>query len=129
MKIEIVTVPEAKKLGLVHSRLSHTGHGAFGEPENSYEDVVYVGKKWVGISDNDLIIFQGESPNREVIQILSEWNCSDILLELMNVTALTRRKKEKYKRYIELKKEIESDIFFTEQECRSLKLEQLDENI
>lgn len=110
MKIELVTGKEAKKLGFTHSRLLSEGHGAFGESENTYDDIVYVDNKVVRISDNDLILFRGK--NRKVIQVISEWNCSDEILEIMNPEALIKRKKEKYVKYLELKKEIHSDKFY-----------------
>lgn len=112
MKIELVTFDEAKKLGLIHNILLHEGHGAFGEPDNTYEDIVYIGKKIETISHNDLILFDGKSPNREVLQIISEWNSSDKLLEVINPKALSKRKKEKYEKYLKLKMEIESDDFY-----------------
>ena len=112
MKIELVTAEEAEHMGLTNSRLLHEGHGAFGESDNSYEQVIHIGKKLKRLSDDDLVLFQGESPNREVLQIISEWECSDKILEIINPEALIKRKKEKYKRYIELKKEIEADDFY-----------------
>jgi len=112
MKIELVTVEEGITIGIVTSRLLNEGHGAFGESDNSYESIVHVGGKVERLSDDDLILLRGESPNREVIQVISEWECSDKLLDVVNPKALNKRKKEKYKRYIELKMEIESDEFY-----------------
>jgi hypothetical protein len=112
MKVELVTAKEAKNLGLVHSRLLHEGHGAFGEPDNSYEYIVHLGKNIVVLSDNDLIIYKEESPNREVIQVINEWNCSNKLLEIVNPELLIKRKKDKYKMFVELKKEIDADDFY-----------------
>ena len=115
MKIELVTADEAIYIGLTISRLFKEGHGAFGEPDNSYENIVYVGKESICLSDNDLILFQGESPNREVIQVIKEWDCSDRLLEIINPTLLKNRKENKYKRYLNLKEEIETDDFYKSQ--------------
>lgn len=112
MKVELVTVDEATELGLVHSKLSSEGHGAFGENENSYVDVVFVGEEMETLSEDDLILFKGESPNREVIQVISEWNSSDKILEILNPKGLEKRKEKKYKNYLKLKKEIESDDFY-----------------
>lgn len=112
MKTELVTATEAKNLGLTKSRLLHEGHGAFGEPDNSYEDVIYIGKKAERLSDSDLVLFIGDSPNREVLQIISEWNSSDKILEVISPEALIKRKKEKYKRFVELKNEIDADDFY-----------------
>jgi hypothetical protein len=108
MKIEIVTKYKAESLGITHSRLLHEGHGCWGESDNTYEDVVYVGKKVVRLSDTDLIIFTGESPNREVLQIISEYQCSDKLLEMFHPKIVKKNKKERYKKYLELKKEFET---------------------
>lgn len=108
MKVEIVTANEAERLGLTHSRLLYEGHDCWGKSENSYEDIVYVGKEPERISDDDLIVFIGESPNREIIQVISKWECSDKLLEIMNPEELIKRKKEKHEKYVELKKEFEN---------------------
>jgi hypothetical protein len=108
MKIEIVTADEARQIGLTSSRLVSRGHGAFGEPENTYERVVWVSNKMVRLSNDDLILFTGESPNREVLQIISKYQCSDKLLEIFNPKALEENKKERYKKYLELKKEFET---------------------
>lgn len=107
MKVELVTKNEAENLGLIKSRLLHEGYGCWGEPDNSYEDVIYIGNKVVRLSDGDLVLFQGESPNREVIQIISEWECSDKILELINPKGLKKRNEERKQKYIELKKEFE----------------------
>ena len=104
MKVELVSVDEARQIGLTTSRLLNRGHGAFGEPENTYERIAYVGEKVERLSDNDLILFSGESPNREVLQIISEYQCSDKLLEIFNPKILEKNKKERYKKYLELKK-------------------------
>ena len=56
MNIQIVTVQEGIKLGIVHSRLYKEGHGAFGEPDNSYEDYVVTDKKTQVVRDNDFIL-------------------------------------------------------------------------
>lgn len=112
MKTELVTLHEAEMLGLTRSRLLHEGHGAFGERDDSYEQIVYVGNKVQRLSDNDLILFREESGNKEVIQVISDWNSSDVLLGLMNPDALSKRKIEKYQRYVDLKNEIESDDFY-----------------
>ena len=109
MKIYIVTASEANLIGLSKSKLIHEGYGAFGERDNSYEQVVHMGNSLVRLSDNDLVLYTGESPNREVLQVISEWNTSDRLLEIMNPDALENRKKERYKRYLDLKKEIQAD--------------------
>ena len=108
MKTELVTVKEAIELGLTQCRLLHEGHGAFGEPDNTYINVVFIDNKVDSLSDNDLILFRENSFKKEIIQIISEWNCSDKLLEIMNPKAFDKRKKDKYEKYIELKKEIES---------------------
>lgn len=112
MKTEIVTSYEAKRLGLSSSRLFKEGHGAFGESDNSYEDVVSVGGRTVRVSDNDLILYTGESPNRRVLQVLSDWQASDELLSILNPDLLIKRKEKKYQQFLELKKEIESDEFY-----------------
>lgn len=112
MKIEIVTAHEAERLGLTHSKLFREGHGAFGEPDNSYIDVVYIGGKEERLFDGDLIIFKVEPPNREVIQVISRYYCSDKMLEIFNQKALEKRKKDRYDEYIKLKKEIEADDFY-----------------
>lgn len=112
MKVELVTAHEAERLGLTRSRLFSEGHGAFGEPDNSYVQIVYVGKKEHRLSDNDIILFSGESPNIKVLQVISEWESSDKLLDIMNPKALRERKKKKYETYLKLKKEIESDDFY-----------------
>lgn len=114
MKTELVTVNEAENLGLVHNRLLHRGHGAFGESDNSYERVCRIGKEEVRLSDDDLILFIGESPNREILQAISAWNCSDKLLEVFNPTALKKRKAGRLEQYLKLKKEIESDAFYAD---------------
>lgn len=111
MKVELMTVGEAKDLGLVQSRLSHEGHGAFGEPDNSYEYYVWVGKKIETLWNNDdIIIFKEKT--REVLQILSQSDCSDRLLEVINFKALEGRKTDKYKRFLELSDEIKKDDFY-----------------
>lgn len=112
IQIQLVTAKEAIKSGLTHSKLLREGHGAFGEPENSYEDIVYVGKKAISLSKDDLVLYRDREKDREVLEVLSEWDCSDKLLEIMNPELLARRKKSKYDRYLELKKEIESDPFY-----------------
>jgi hypothetical protein len=109
MKTELITVDEARHIGLAKSRLLHEGHGAFGEPDNSYEYVVRLDGKAQRLSDDDLILIHGESPNREVIQIISKWCCSDKIHELLNPKALKERKKEKYEQYLKLKEEIENE--------------------
>ena len=108
MKVELVTLDDAKNLGLVVSRLLHEGHGAFGEADNSYEYVVCVGHKTIRVSDDDFILFTGKTPNREVIQVINMWQCSDKFLEILNPKLLLKRKKEKFEQYLKLKKEIES---------------------
>lgn len=116
MKVEIVTAQEAERLGLTHSILTERGHGAFGEPDNSYANVVYVGDKQTRLFDDSLVIFikyKSKFDNRKVIQVISEYNCSDKLLEILNPEALIERKNDKYDNYIELKREIESDDFYT----------------
>jgi|GEM_PF-2977031 len=112
MKAQIITKKEAKTLGLIHSRILTNGHGAFGESDNSYEDFVFIDKIKRRISEDDLIIFIGESPNREIIQVISNYDSSDKILELLNPELLTKRRLEKYERFLKLKKEIESDEFY-----------------
>ena len=112
MKIELVTAVEAYNLGVTKSRLLDEGHGAFGEAENSYEDVIFIGNKVERLSDNDLVLLEGEYPNIKAIQIISAYQSSDKLLEIMLPKELIKRKKEKYKRFVELKKEIDSDDFY-----------------
>jgi len=109
MQIQIVTTDEAKLLGLAHSIMTEEGHGAFGEPDNSYANVVYLDNKQIRLSDDDLVMYMGEQPNREIIQVLSEWNCSDKLLSIMNPEALTKRKKDRQRKLLALQKEIEND--------------------
>ena len=112
MKIELITAEEAKRIGLTYSKLLHEGHGAFGEPDNSFEDVVYIGQKTERLSENDFVLFCENFQRREVIQIINEWNSSDKLLEVIKPEALIERKKKKYKEYLKLKKEIETDEFY-----------------
>lgn len=108
MKAELLTASEAERLGLTHSRLLSEGHGAFGEPDNSYEEVVYIGSETERLSESSVII----TVDGKVIQVISEWTCSDKLLEILNPKVLEERKKKKYKKYLDLKKEIESDDFY-----------------
>jgi len=108
MKIEIVSVDEARQIGLTNSRLLHEGHGCWGESDNTYERVVYIGGKTQRLSDSDLILFTGKSPDREVLQIISKYQCSDKLLEIFNPKALEENKNDRYKKYLELKKEFET---------------------
>lgn len=111
MKIELITTNEAYLLRfLIHSELFKEGHGAFGEADNSYRDFIYIGNIKHYISETDFILYDPEY--KCAIQVISNYNASDKCLELMNPKELIERKNKKYERFLEFKKEIESDIFY-----------------
>lgn len=111
MQVNLITTDEAKQLGIAHSILLNEGHGAFGEPDNSYEYIVFINNKTERLSSNntDLILYTGKSPNREVLQVIREYHCSDKLLEVMIPEALAQRKKDRQRKLDELIKEVEND--------------------
>lgn len=43
MITELLTIKEATSRGLTHGMLVQEGHGAFGESDNSYNEIVYIG--------------------------------------------------------------------------------------
>ena len=112
MEIEIITANDAIRRGITKSRLLSYGHGAFGEPDNTYETIVYIGNEISTLSLNDLVLVKSEESKSEVIQILNDWQCSDRLLEILNPSSLEKRKNKRYDEYLKLKKEIMSDDFY-----------------
>jgi hypothetical protein len=106
MEIKLVTAKEAAKLQITHDVLISEGHGAFGEPDNSYADAVFVGEKQVTLHGNEIVLYLEEQGRRTVLQVIRDYECSDKLLSIFAPELLEKRMQERYKRYWELQKEL-----------------------
>lgn len=120
MTVEIVTKQEAKKLGIIHNHFLERGHGAFGEPDNSHIDVVFINRKPQHVSEGSMIIFIGSGSNKKVIDVISDYQVSDKMLELLDKEAFDKRKHEKYENYLKLKAEIEADDYYKNEQFKQL---------
>lgn len=112
MDAQILTFDEAERRGIILSRILHESHVAFGEPDNSYEDVVRVGKEIVQVGKDDLLLVVLADNHHKVVQVLSDWECSDELLRVIAPEVLDRRKFYEYLKLTKEIKSIKSDDFY-----------------
>ena len=98
MKVELLSYKEAKQLGLLESRLISEGHGAFGEPENSYGSCVNIGDQKIDVYEDNFIIYQlkDDKPSkRSALQVIGGFSgISDLMWELFNPKKLEERRKD-----------------------------------
>jgi hypothetical protein len=73
--------------------------------------VVRVGDEETRVGEDDLIVYSGKSPNREVLQVISGYVCSDFLMGRMNPGTLDKRKEEKYRKFLELRADVMNDEY------------------
>jgi hypothetical protein len=113
MKVELLSYKEAKKLGLLESRLISEGHGAFGEPDNYYGSCVIIGDQQIDVHENNFIIFQlvNDKPTkRSALQVVGGFSgISDLMWQLFNPEKLDQKRKDTNKKYIDLRNQVKKN--------------------
>ena len=106
MNCKLLTYKEIRATNLCFSEIRETNHGAFGEPENTYNYFVEVGGIKQRIYNSDLILISEINSNTEVLMVISQYKQSDRLLELFNPEKFSEIIKNKEAELTKLNEEI-----------------------
>jgi len=103
MEFKMVTVDSQRRR--LTSRVLSEGHGAFGEPDNSYEDGFYVGSgfdmQFVRVFDSGALLLD---QNDKIVGYISEYSIPDNVLKMLDPKAYNKRVDAMHKKYLERKK-------------------------
>lgn len=104
MEYKLVSVESQRRR--LSSRLLSEGHGAFGEPDNSYEEGFYVGNDFVRVFDSGALLLD---QSNKIVGYISDYSIPDNILKELDPKAYNKRVDGLRKRYLELKKFFEQD--------------------
>jgi hypothetical protein len=88
------------------SRLVAYGHGAYGEPDNTYQDYKYVwlNRELVEVHDRQYLVFD---ENRVLLEVVNDYDLPETVKEALNPELVEQKKNKRKELYEKLKSEFE----------------------